>query len=203
MSAWDVPSPVVVNTLFNLKVGVKCSSVCRLTDAVVEVCDEAGAKVGEAPLGRAAWPGTDGLFWTAVHVRAPSTEQVASWSARFPGDRLSLPHDAASVAFSFRVERPPQHRAHIRVVARDTATPVSDVEIRVGPYEVFSDEGGGATVVVPRGRYLLQIRKDGYKARPIHVEVNGDVAVTVEASKVPTHAELEDMMRRFEGEYWR
>ena len=45
MAVWDVPSPVVMNRSFKVKVGVKCSSACSLAGHLIEVCDDGGTQV--------------------------------------------------------------------------------------------------------------------------------------------------------------
>src|SRR5512134_1698403 len=58
MAVWDVPSPVVMNRSFKVKVGVKCSSACSLAGQLIEVRDDGGTQVGEGRLGETPWPGT-------------------------------------------------------------------------------------------------------------------------------------------------
>ena len=203
MSVWGVPSPVVMNSSFMVNVGVKCSVLCQLTGRIVEIRNEAGAKVGEGYLAETPWPGTDSLYWTAVQVTAPSEEGVLSWTVGFPAIGMGPPHEETSATFSFRTARPPQAAVTIEIIAKSTGLPIEDVEVRLGAYEAFTDERGAATVAVPHGTYALDIRKDGYKAPPITVEVSKDVTVQVGAVTAPTKAEIEEMMKRFEGETWR
>ena len=86
MAVWDVPSPVVINRSFTVKVGVKCAATCQLAGRLIEVCDEAGARIGESRLGETPWPGTAVLYVAEVELAAPATEGMASWSARFAGN---------------------------------------------------------------------------------------------------------------------
>ena len=74
--------------------------------------------------------------------------------------------------------------------------------MRLGVYEAFTDERGVATLEVPRGAYVLGVRKDGFKVLPVTVYVAGDVALQVEALTVATKAQVEDRMKRYEGEFW-
>jgi hypothetical protein len=203
MSVWGVPSPVVVNTSFAVHAGVKCAVPCSLAGRVVEIWNGADVKVGEGRLAESPWPGTDALYWAAVEAVAPADEGVFAWTVRFPPGDFSPPHDESSVPFSFRTARPPEAAVTIEIVAKDTALPLEDVEVRLGAYEAFTDERGVARVAVAHGTYGLDIRKDGYKADPITVDVRGDITVRVDAASAPTKAELEDMMKRFEGETWR
>lgn len=203
LSVWGVPSPVVMNQPFTVNVGVKCSARCRMTGRLVEIRNEAGVTVGEGHVGDTPWPGTDSLYWAAVTARAPSREGVLSWTVRFPAAGITPPHEDSWAACTFRVARPPEAVVTIEIVAKDTALPVEDVEVRLGAYEVFTDVCGAACVAVPHGTYSVGIRKDGFKAAPITVDVRNDVTIRVDALTAPTQAEVEDMMKRFEGETWR
>jgi hypothetical protein len=40
----------------------------------------------------------------------------------------------------------------------------------------------------------VSIRKDGFTAQPLTLDVNDDLTVEVQASTAPTHAELEERM---------
>jgi hypothetical protein len=202
LAVWDTPSPVVVNSSFKVKVGIKCSAMCQLTGHLVEIRNEAGTKVGEGTLGETPWPGTGSLYWAEVALAAPAAQKVPSWTVTYAAAELGLPHDAASATFTFRTAKPPEHRVTIKTIAKKTGGPIADVEVRLGVYEVFTDESGLTTIAVPRGRYRLTIRKDGYEAQPVTVKVSKDTTIQVEALKVPTKAEIEEKMMRFEDYDW-
>jgi hypothetical protein len=202
MAVWDVPSPVVMNSSFKVKVGIKCSAMCQLTGHLVEIRNEAGDGVGEGTLGEAPWPGTSSLYWTEVALAAPPSEGVPSWTVRFAAEELALAHEATSAAFTFRTAKAPENRVTIKIIAKGTGVALEDVEVRLGAYEVFTDERGLTTVEVPKGTYDLTIRKDGYEAQPITVEVSDDVTVQVEALTASTKAEMEERMMRFEDYPW-
>jgi hypothetical protein len=202
MAVWDVPSPVVMNSSFIVKVGVKCSAMCQLTGHLIEARDEAGMKIGDGTLGETPWPGTSSLYWAAVQLAAPATEGVPSWIVRFAPAALVLPHEETAATFSFQTAKPPENRVTIKIIAKETGVPVEDVAVRLGVYEVVTDECGVATVDVPKGTYGLTIRKDGCKAHPVTVEVSEDVTVQIEALTAPTKAEIEEKMMRFEDYPW-
>src|SRR2546425_12240437 len=109
MAVWDVPSPVVMNRPFNVKVGVKCSAACPLMGHLIEVCDEAGVHIGESTLGETPWPGTSALYVAEVELAAPATEGMSSWSARYVAKDPGLPHAEESASFSFRTARPAEY----------------------------------------------------------------------------------------------
>jgi hypothetical protein len=199
MAVWDVPSPVVMHRSFNVKVGVKCSVRCQLTGHLIEVQNAAGTKIGEGRLRETPWPGSTALYWAEVGLAAPVMEEVSSWMATFRAADMSLAHGETSATFSFRTAKPPENRVTIKVTAKEIGVPVEDVEIRLGLYAVFTDDRGLATVEVPSGAYGLTIRKDGYQAQPLTVEVSEDLTVQVEAMTAPTKAETEAEMRRYPG----
>ena len=65
MAVWGAPSPVVMNSPFKVKVGVKCSSLCQLTGRIVEIRNESGTKIGEGTLSETPWPEVDPGIGTA------------------------------------------------------------------------------------------------------------------------------------------
>jgi hypothetical protein len=191
-----------MNSSFKVKVGIKCSALCHLGGHLVEVRNEAGTNIGEGRLGDTPWPGTGSLYWTEVVLAAPPAEEVPSWTVTFTPAELALAHEATSVTFTFRTAKPPENRVTIKIVAKETGVPLEDVEVRLGAYEVFTDQGGLTTVEVPKGTYGLTIRKDGYEAQPVAVSVSENVTVQVEALTAPTKAEIEERMMRFEDYPW-
>ena len=199
IAVWDVPSPVIVDRAFKVKVGVKCSALCQLTGRDVEIRDGAGDRVARGTLGERPWPGTDSLYWAEVVLRGPVAEDVSAWTVTFVAADL---HEAASATFSSRAARPPEHTATIRITAVDTSAPVEGVEVRLGAYEAFTNALGLAAVEVPTGTYDLTIRKDGYTADPVSIEVSRDARIDLELSGAPTRAEVEERLMRFEDYRW-
>ena len=181
MAVWDVPSPVVMNRSFKVKAGVKCSAACPLAGQLIEVCDEAGTRIGESRLGETPWPGTSALYVADVELAAPATEGMASWSARFAAREAGLPHAEASAAFSFRTARPPEHRVTVKVTEKDTKAPLENVDVRLGVYRASTDARGLASLELPGGVYDLDAWKAGYETFPRTVEVGKDLMVQVEA----------------------
>lgn len=200
MAVWDLPSPAAIARSVHVKVGVHCSAACDLSGRVVEVLDEDGTKVAEARLGETPWPGTTGLYWTAIELTAPTTEGVCIRSVALAGNGTELPHEGVPAIFSFRVDKAPEHSVTVKVVDEKTGTGVSDVEVRFGRYTISTDEGGVARVTLPKGTFEVTIRKDGLQAQPLTVAVNDNLAVDIEAATVPTRAELDE--RIFDDYPW-
>jgi hypothetical protein len=202
MAVWDVPSPVPIDSPFRVKAGVRCAAGCQLTGGLVEVRGPEGTRVGQGQLGDTPWVGTSSLHWADVELHAPSSEGVVFWRAAFPADGLALPHEEASASFTFRADRPAEHRLTIRVVDQESNTALGGVEVRAGLYMTETDERGAVTLALPRGVYELTIRKDGFQAEPMTLNVAGDAMIQLEARRGPTKAELEEKMTKFEGHLW-
>lgn len=181
MAVWDVPSPVVVNRSFSVKVGVKCSATCRLAGQLIEVRDDGGTLIGEGRLGEMPWPGTSALYVADVELAAPATEGTLAWSAGFPATQAALPHETVSATFSVRTAKPPEHRVTIRVTDKETEAPLEHVDVRLGAYRALTDARGVASLEVPGGTYSLDAWKVGYEMLPRSVEVGTDLMVQVEA----------------------
>jgi hypothetical protein len=51
LAMWDVPSPVVLDSRFTVKVGLKCSASCPLAGATIEIHDERLMRFEDNPWG--------------------------------------------------------------------------------------------------------------------------------------------------------
>jgi hypothetical protein len=185
LAVWDVPSPVVAGARFCVKAGAKSTADCALAGRVIEVCDANGSVAAQGTLGDAPLPGTSALYWTEIGLTAPTTTGVASWSVRFEGTELELPHDAAATSFSLAVVSAPAHRLTVKVVEQETAVPIADVELRLGPYRGATGPTGLAEIALPKGRYELRMWKVGYEAPPQPVEIADDAYLEIAALTVP------------------
>ena len=76
IAVWDVPSPVIVNSSFEVKAGLKCLVSCQLPGQLIAVRDEEGLQVGEGKLGDTPWPGTSALYGTKVNRLRLAGESV-------------------------------------------------------------------------------------------------------------------------------
>ena len=83
--AWDIPSAVVVGERFRIKVGIKCSSECDLTNRDFGIYDHEGTQVATGMLSGDLWPGTTGLYVAEVELEAPAEEGLYTWSVKMPG----------------------------------------------------------------------------------------------------------------------
>jgi hypothetical protein len=185
MAVWGVPSPVVMNRPFTVKVGVKCSPACQLTGQLTHVCDEAGTRLGEGRLGDTPWPGTSALYVAEVQLVAPATEGIHVWSAIFAGIEAELAHDEASSTFSVLSASTPEHRVTVKVTDKETDTLLENVSVRLGVYSASTDRDGRASLDLPKGIYELDAWKVGYEIVSRTVDVGTDLIIHLEASPAP------------------
>jgi hypothetical protein len=178
---WDIPSPLVINRPFKVKVGVKCSAMCRLVGQVVEVRDESGTRMGQGRLDDTPWPGTAALYVAEVNLVGPAAEGTSVWTASFANPELALPHSEASAAFSFRTAMAPEHKVTVKVTDKDTDAPLEQVHVRLGSYRASTNAQGLAILELPTGMYELDAWKVGYDDTPPRtLEVGADLVVHVE-----------------------
>jgi hypothetical protein len=185
IAVWTVPIAVPAGTRFAIKAGVKCSAGCDLAGAPIEICDGAGAVLASGRLGAKPWPGSEALHFAELAITAPPAEGTLTLFARFSGTDVAVAHDATASEFTVRTVRPPEHLLRVRVVTRETATPIEAADIRVGAMRAVTDAAGVAEVGMGKGRYELIVWKPGYEAPPTTVEIDTDAFVEIEAATVP------------------
>ena len=180
LAVWDVPSPIVFDTRFKIKVGVQCSAQCNLAGRDVEIYDHAEAKVATGTLGDVRWSDTGALYWAEVELKAPGTDGHYAWEAKFPKPDLELPHESASYTFSFRTARQPEHVVTVEVLDKDTQTAIERAEVILHPYRGYTDERGMAMLMVPKGEYELYVSAAEKQTFQTTVKVASDIAVRAE-----------------------
>jgi hypothetical protein len=185
LAVWDIPSPVVTGSRFQITVGAKSAANFALKNAEVEVRDERGAVVARERLAEDPWPGTNALYWTSAELTAPDHEGLGAWSVRFAAADLTLPHDGSTAEIRIAIVRPPEHRLIVKVVDKDSKAPIDDVQIRLGAYRGTTDPAGLAEIMLPKGEHELHIWKAGYEAPSRPVDINDDMALEIEASIMP------------------
>jgi hypothetical protein len=185
MAVWDVPSPIVFNAKFKLKVGVKCSAECELTGKEIEIYNQEGSKVAAQTLGSVPWTATGTLYWTEVELKSPGTEGAHSWTAKFPEPDLELPHEGDAYTFGFRTVRPPECEVTVEVIDKDTKTPIKNAVVILRPYQGATDDGGVARVRVPKGDYELYVWRVNRWPFQTTVKVASDIAIKAELVREP------------------
>jgi hypothetical protein len=185
LTAWDVPSPIAAGEKFSLKVGAKCCACCALSGQTVVLHDGHGDVVGTGVLGEMQWADAEGLYFTELDVTAPATEGLCQWSIDFPAGQAGLPHRGATAALSFMTVAPARHQVSVAIIARDTAAPIADAQVRLGFHRAATDESGIARLCVATGPQRLFVWKAGYAIPERIVEISEDVDVCVEAEALP------------------
>jgi hypothetical protein len=184
MAVWDAPSPIVINSKFRLKVGVRCSAECKLTGKKVEICDHEDSRVATGTLGDVPWSDTTGLYWAEVELEAPSIEGFYSWEVKFPKPDSEFPHEGAVYTFASQTARPPEHVVTVEAIDRGTKTPLKNAAVFLHSsgttYRNSTDEGGVAKLSVPKGEYELDVLMRDYKSFWTTAQVAGDATVKAE-----------------------
>jgi hypothetical protein len=193
IAVWDVASPIALSHKFKIKVGVKCSSQCNLTDKEIRVYGQKGKKVATGALGGVPWVSTSALYWTELDLEAPGTEGYYRWRVKFRKPELELPHEEASYHFAFTTARPPEHVVTIEVVAQTTQIPIKNAHVVLRPqgghvYAGYTNEGGVAKLQVPNGGYEMYASKGNeYDTFETTVEITDDACVKAE---LPVHYDV-------------
>ena len=156
LAVWDVASPVVLSGRATMKVGVKCSAGCELSNHEVELRDESDNVNARALLGTQTWPGTAGLYWTKIDFLAPSTTGTHQL-------RVTCAHGDARLDITCITVPRPECSLTIQIRDEGTCATVGDVDVRLGVYRASTDPQGQAKIEVPRGSYSLTAWKMGYE----------------------------------------
>jgi hypothetical protein len=187
IAVWDVPSPVAVNDRFKVKVGVKCSAECNLVNEKIGIYGQKGKKVADGALGGLPWPGTSALYWVEVELEAPGVEGRYRWRARFLKPDLELPHEQATYHFGFTTASPPEHVVRVEVIDRDAKAPIRNASVLLRSllysghvYRGRTDDGGVATIGVPKGDYQLYASGEGKESARSTVNVSSDMTIKAE-----------------------
>jgi hypothetical protein len=200
--AWDIPSAIVVGERFRIKVGMKCSDECDLTNSEFGIYDHGlqgsgigdpgskkeGKPVATGTLPGDRWPGTDGLYVAEVELEAPAAEGLYTWSARGPSTLLGaspesdveIPHAEGSFSFGVRVVSHPEYLVTVETVDQASQTPLSGARVVMHPYKAVTDERGIAEVRVAKGAYTLFVSQTRYLTFGLPVEVTADMTARAE-----------------------
>ena len=176
IAVWDVPLPAIAGTTFAIKIGVKSHVGAALAGSAVQVCGRDGRVVASGKLGGEPWPGTEALYWIALDVPAPAAHQA---------EEFAVTSNGAVSRFSVAAMPKPDHTLTVKIADQDSATPLGDVEIRLGPFHARTDAAGRAELAVCKGSYELQLWRNAYVAAPQPVEINHDTSVEITMVHVP------------------
>ncbi len=183
--AWDIPSTVVAGDRFTIKVGIKCSSECSFADKAFAIHDHEGAEVASGALSGDIWPGTSGLYFAAVELKAPSSADLYQWSVKSAGKDLARPHAEGAAEFSLRVVSRPECLVKVEAVDKVSQEPVAGAQVALHPYKAVTDERGFAEIRVAKGAYDLFVAKRKYLTLGLPVEVTADMTARAELDLEP------------------
>ena len=190
---WDIPSAVVVRERFRIKVGIKCSDECDLTNREFEIHDHEGTRIATGTLTGDQWPGTTGLYVAEVELEAPAAEGLYTWSVTIPSTALGaspgsdgeVPHAEGSTSFGVRVVSHPDYLVTVEAFDRESQQPLSAARVVMHPYKAVTDEHGRAEVRVAKGTYTLFVSQTRYLTFGMPIEVTADVTARAELDVEP------------------
>ncbi len=185
--AWDIPSAIVVGERFRIKVGIKCSDECDLTNRDFGIYDHEGAQVATGTLRGDRWPGTSGLYFAEVELKAPTGKGLYTWSVKAPewdftvsGSDVGILHAEGSISFGVRVVSHPEYAVTVEAVDKVSQTPLRGARVVMHPYKAVTDERGVAQVRVAKGAYKLFVSQTQYLTFGLPVEVTADMTARAE-----------------------
>jgi hypothetical protein len=182
---WDTPPAIECGEMFNIKLGVKCSSECRPDGWALEVRDHDGKELARATLNNDPWPGTAALYYAAVDLIAPDTEGLYAWEAKAPATGQGIPHVECIARFGVRVVPAPECLLTVEAIDSESQTPVKGAKVVVHPYRAFTDERGVAEVKVPKGEYRLFVSGKNYFPFRSDRDVSTDMTIRAELAADP------------------
>ena len=185
LNVWGMPSAIPAGERFGLKVGLKCSSGCKLTGRQLDIVDDKGAEVGKVTLGEDPWPGTTALYYGEFETEAPAEPGDRKWSVRVAATDSGLPHAAGSFAFPVKVVPSPDFEVTVEAIDSEERTPIKGLHVLMHPYRGVTDETGVARVKVAKGTYKLQVSGFKYIAYQSIVDAASDVSTRVELEAEP------------------
>jgi hypothetical protein len=185
LAVWAIPDVAVIGEAFTVKAGVKCADGCALHGQRIDIVDADGKAVTSGQAGDTPWSGTAALYWADLAVPAPPDPGMLTLSAQVEAQASALAHDGAASAFTLAVVRPPEHTLTMTVTVTESATPVANADVRLGPYRATTRPSGQAELRVAGGTYELHVWKAGYEIPSRALDIRADVSVEIEAVTVP------------------
>lgn len=178
--AWGMPSAIVAGERFRMKLGVKCSRECDLTNTEYRVADHRGTHMAAGQVPAEYWPGTNGLHVAEVELEAPAEEGLYTWTAEALTSNDSSQHHGASISFGVRVVARPEYLVIVETVDRVDQTPLRGARVVMHPYRAIADDRGIAEVRVAKGAYKLFVSQTRYVTLGLPVEVTADMTARAE-----------------------
>ena len=185
MAVWDVPSPVVIGSRFQIRVGLRCSAACAMAGEKVEILDQDAHTVGEGRLGERRWSEEGAMYWAELELLAPLTEGIFQWQARFPEPVPGSIHEGSHFFFSFGTARQPDHSVSFEVVHGESGKPVESADVILHPYRTRTDAAGKALLQVPKGDYELFVSAFAMETFRKTLPVGADLAIKADLALAP------------------
>jgi hypothetical protein len=188
---WDIPPTIVVDERFRVKVGIKCSSECDLSDAGVDIQDDEGRQVATV-VACDKWPGTSGLYGAEAELEASAVAGLYTWRARYPSmtraagsGSNAIAHAEASTSFGVRFVDHPEYVVKVEAIDEVTRAPLGGAHVVMHPYRAVTDERGVAELRVAKGAYKLFVSQSRYATFGVPVDVTADMTATAELCVEP------------------
>jgi hypothetical protein len=185
MNVWDVPVTVVAGEAFAFKVGIKCTSGCKLTGRALTIIDHEGAEVGAGKLLEDVWPGTEALYFAEAQATAPPAAGDYKWEVRTPGSDTGIPHEAGAIPLAIRVVPAPDCEVTIEVFDKEKQTPIKGANVVMHPYRAQTDANGVAKIKVAKGDYDIVVSGRQYIPARTTLGVSADMTTRAELDAEP------------------
>lgn len=185
VSVWGLPSAIAAGERFTLKVGIKCSSGCKVTGGPLSIFDHQGEKVGAGSLLDEVWPGTSALYFAEIETKAPLITGDHEWQVKTPASASSPPHAAGSFTFTVKVVGAPDYEVTVMAFDGETQAPINGAHVLLHPYRSRTDRTGVAKIKVARGRYRLVVSGFNYVPYENNIDLAADVMARIELMAEP------------------
>ena len=185
LAVWAIPDAAVSGAPFTIYAGVKCADGCALRGQRISIIDANGAALASGQVGDTPWTGTSALYWAELTLPAPPHKGLVTLCALVEAAANPLAHDGASSSFTVAIVKAPEHTLTVKVIAKDTAVPIAEADIRLGAYRTTTGPSGLAEVRIAGGAYELHVWKAGYEAPATALDIRADTFVQIEAVAVP------------------
>lgn len=192
LSTWDAPLSIDAGGRFKFKVGIRCSSACRMGGQSVRVIKADGEPIATATFPDTVWPETEALYATEIEATAPDSTGDHEWLIETADVDLDLPHATGLTTHRLKVVARPDCTVEIAVSDAQTQAPVPAARIVMHPYRGLTDACGIARVRVAKGTYEILVAAKSYMATRIPVDVAADITTRAELETEPPLEPLEE-----------
>ena len=178
--AWEVPSVIGCGEIFNVKLGVKCSSGCQPIGWFFCVHNQDGIEQTNVLVGNDLYVGTDSLYYAACELKAPEETGLYNWVAKVKLEDSDNVHEESIAIFRVRVLPEPDCLLTVIAVDIETDVPIQGVQVLAHPYRAFTNDNGVAEVKVPKGAYTLFVSGKNYFPFRSSNKVTKDLTIRAE-----------------------